>query len=817
MSVDPYPTTSLPPNQVQHPKRPSSETSTIWNPSPSPVTNPSTDTGFLEPQYPYVASPPAFTWSPLLNIPEFVQKRFDIIWQETGKQWTIEHGSVFPWFQDPDFRHNIEGRYLPGYEWKADKQAEGWLLLWESSADYWTKSRVIARWREEGMQQQISSWIQTGYYHSQTLEHWERIMVDPGLQELIDFHLQFEKARVRKLMENSERKPPAMLYHWLERRQLMESSGREPPVVLNPWQMALNAHDTMSISHGSPGSADSGVSNAASIKDALIYDHSLIVTTYSDSFAPAKRRYSSPGQEHNSRTKRSRAQVSSPESERRSTYYSPHFTTTAPITSGLAEKSSLGQANANANANVDVDVDAGAGEEEHPRVEESTGGFHTWIYGTLPSDLVSQEPRQIIPDGVLIISEVIQERDYSPYATLDSLSSLSGLSELEAERSGSPWFNASVEWLPSQDPPGLHRAKQSAIDDPKSEQATDDERAVKANGGKLQAEPIGISMTATEVVSHLVLHGCRDLTSSVDYATFSEYAISKGGFSDVHSARLKDTTRVAVKILRVSITSLAESPKHLKHAARELHTWSKCEHPNVLPLLGFALFRSGIGMVSPWMDQGTLPHYLERMPGVNRCGLCAQICDGLSYLHQIGIIHGDLKGANVLISDDGTPVLTDFGNSLHKDQSMKFTQTTSIKSGTMRWSAPELIKESGEHSKAADVYALAMTIYEVMSGTIPYEGKSDNHIVFLVINRWEPPERPKGIPTGREDGDKLWGLLGRCWSFAPEARPSASEVAAIMRAVSPEGLLEIGDSDEIASSHPFQVSMRLSQQRIKGS
>ncbi|CUA74283.1 hypothetical protein RSOLAG22IIIB_11100 [Rhizoctonia solani] len=181
-------------------------------------------------------------------------------------------------------------------------------------------------------------------------------------------------------------------------------------------------------------------------------------------------------------------------------------------------------------------------------------------------------------------------------------------------------------------------------------------------------------------------------------------------------------------------------------------------------------------MVSPWMSQGNLPRYLELTPGVDRRSLCIQISNGLSYLHETGIIHGDLKGANVLISDDGAPVLTDFGNSLLIDRSMKFTETTSSSSLTVRWSAAEIINE-GLPTEASDVYALAMVIYEVMAGTLPYNGKREAVIINLVVVKKEPPERPGSIPIGCEGGDKLWDVLVRCWSFEPAARPSASEVA----------------------------------------
>ncbi|KAH7320435.1 hypothetical protein B0J17DRAFT_685204 [Rhizoctonia solani] len=154
----------------------------------------------------------------------------------------------------------------------------------------------------------------------------------------------------------------------------------------------------------------------------------------------------------------------------------------------------------------------------------------------------------------------------------------------------------------------------------------------------LKGAPISRKMTAHEVIAQLVTHGCQDLTNNMDHATFGEHPISHGGFSDIYRGYLLNSTQVAIKILRISISTITGNPKHLKHAARELHTWGKCNHPNVLPLHGLAAFRGRIGMVSPWMEQGNLPRYLEQTPGLDRCNLCAQICDGLAYMHQIGIV-----------------------------------------------------------------------------------------------------------------------------------------------------------------------------------
>ncbi|CAE7080578.1 unnamed protein product [Rhizoctonia solani] len=288
-------------------------------------------------------------------------------------------------------------------------------------------------------------------------------------------------------------------------------------------------------------------------------------------------------------------------------------------------------------------------------------------------------------------------------------------------------------------------------------------------------------MASREVVSHLVAHGCRDLSSELDLSSFGDYPVSHGGLSDIYRGQLLDGGRVAVKVLRVSTDSISQGSKHLKQAARELHTWSRCSHPNIMPLLGLAVFRDRIGMVAFWMEHGNLPEYLKVVPGVNRYDMCAQICEGLSYLHQIHIVHCDLKGANVLVSDNGTPLLTDFGTSLMSDRTLRFTATTSGLSCTLRWSAAEILQQTNPHTKASDVYALGMTIYETITGEIPYHGKNEFNVMRLVTLEKELPERPQCMLVGDRRADKLWEMLVQCWSYEPEARPSAADVAMAMK------------------------------------
>ncbi|CAE6450687.1 unnamed protein product [Rhizoctonia solani] len=293
--------------------------------------------------------------------------------------------------------------------------------------------------------------------------------------------------------------------------------------------------------------------------------------------------------------------------------------------------------------------------------------------------------------------------------------------------------------------------------------------------------PISRQMPAHKVVSRLVEHGCEDLSELVDASTFAEHPVAIGGLSDIYRGHLIDGRLVAVKALRIAAQ---------QSIARELHTWGKCKHPNVLPLYGLATFRDRIGMVSPWMSKGTLPQYLAANPGADRRGLCIQICEGLAHMHKNEIIHGDLKGANVLIDDQNNAVLADFGSSTLKDQSLKFTQAASGRTFTVRWSAPELVIASDcKHTKASDVFALGMTIYEVLTGKVPYHEIKDVAPVILRIAQRGTPTRPVTIPDNHESGEMLWTLFTLCWEYAPEGRPVATKVSEMMKAIPLEGVI----------------------------
>ncbi|KZP21582.1 kinase-like protein [Athelia psychrophila] len=140
--------------------------------------------------------------------------------------------------------------------------------------------------------------------------------------------------------------------------------------------------------------------------------------------------------------------------------------------------------------------------------------------------------------------------------------------------------------------------------------------------------------------------------------------------------------------------------KFRKRGRREQKVWAGLDHKHIVPLWGittdFQPWFAGpnpVSMISPWMKNGNLFDALERTPLLEDTARLYLLCgaaQGLQHLHSLGIIHGDLYPANVLIDDNGNACLTDFGMSM-----VPLFAGTSYWSktvgGAMRWRAPELI------------------------------------------------------------------------------------------------------------------------------
>lgn len=123
--------------------------------------------------------------------------------------------------------------------------------------------------------------------------------------------------------------------------------------------------------------------------------------------------------------------------------------------------------------------------------------------------------------------------------------------------------------------------------------------------------------------------------------------------------------------------------------------------------------------------------------------------EGLTYLHERGIIHRDLKCANVLVDNMGVVKLSDFGASKNILQNVGATGSVKLSktiTGSPYWMAPEVVKKVG-HSKAADIWSLGCCVIEMLTSKPPWSeyGKDSNIIMNTIKNTNKPPRYPDNI------------------------------------------------------------------------
>jgi len=262
----------------------------------------------------------------------------------------------------------------------------------------------------------------------------------------------------------------------------------------------------------------------------------------------------------------------------------------------------------------------------------------------------------------------------------------------------------------------------------------------------------------------------------------SDYPTASGGLGDVYKCtwnRDASSEEVAVKSPRFPDLSEHQVAKINKSIDREVKIWDVLEHEYILPfhgtVEGFGKFRA---MVSPWMPNGNLNSYLNHTgvtPATLKTRLCIlkQITEGLKYLHNNNVIHGDFNSNNVLIAADGSPRLADFGIS---NIVMQANPTYSFHTGAVRWVAPELMIVPEDQTipsgtTSSDIYALGGIMLQVLYGKQPYWWiKNAIHVVTAKFRNLEP------INSSIQIQPNHLNFMRRCWSADSNVRPSVDDV-----------------------------------------
>ena len=250
--------------------------------------------------------------------------------------------------------------------------------------------------------------------------------------------------------------------------------------------------------------------------------------------------------------------------------------------------------------------------------------------------------------------------------------------------------------------------------------------------------------------------------------------LGEGGMGVVYLARQTGLNRrVAVKMIRGGSQA---RPDHFARFRIEAEAVARLRHPNIIQIHEIGEV-NGLPFVSlELLEGGSLADRLEGTPQPARptAELLLTLASAIQVAHDVGIVHRDLKPSNVLFTEDGTPIITDFGLAKRIDSDSRQTETGQIM-GSPSYMAPEQARgHTREVGPAADVYALGAILYEMLTGRPPFKGETPMETVRQVIDdEVVPPSRL--VPKVDRD---LETICLKCLSKEPPRRyASASALA----------------------------------------
>ena len=208
-------------------------------------------------------------------------------------------------------------------------------------------------------------------------------------------------------------------------------------------------------------------------------------------------------------------------------------------------------------------------------------------------------------------------------------------------------------------------------------------------------------------------------------------AIGGGATGTVHLGRDMQTGElVAIKLLRLEI--VGSQPELVERFRREGEALRKLNHPNIVKVLATIEEHGQPYLVMEYVGGGSLAELLKRQPQLpieRVLSIGLELADALSRAHHLNILHRDIKPGNILLADDGTPRLTDFGLA-HIGSFPAVTAAGSVL-GTIYYLSPEAC--AGQIlDERADIWSFGVVLYEMLAGQRPFEGDSPLDVIRAV-------------------------------------------------------------------------------------
>lgn len=263
--------------------------------------------------------------------------------------------------------------------------------------------------------------------------------------------------------------------------------------------------------------------------------------------------------------------------------------------------------------------------------------------------------------------------------------------------------------------------------------------------------------------------------------------IGAGGMGEVYLAEdSKLNRKVALKFMP---SHLASNEAMRARFTREAQAAARLDHPNIVTVYEVSDFEDRPFIAMQYIDGKTLRHYaLEEPLEIKEIvGLVAQVAEGLAEAHASGIVHRDIKSANIILDRDRRPKILDFGLAAIVGGEMLTKAGSAL--GTVAFMSPEQA-QGRDVDPRSDIFALGVVLYDLITGRTPFARNSDAATLSAIVNEEpEPLARFKrAVPS------EIQRIVSRCLAKNPDQRyPTAVALAADLRCVSQS--LVTGSSD----------------------
>jgi serine/threonine-protein kinase len=257
--------------------------------------------------------------------------------------------------------------------------------------------------------------------------------------------------------------------------------------------------------------------------------------------------------------------------------------------------------------------------------------------------------------------------------------------------------------------------------------------------------------------------------------------------------------QVAVKVMS---DALARDDELRGRFLREAQAAGSLQHPNVITVYDFGEMEGHLYIAMEFVAGEDLESLLVRkapLTLLEKIDVVVDVLSGLGYAHKRGIVHRDIKPANIRIDEEGRARIMDFG--IAHLQSSKMTRT-GLMVGTPAYMAPEQVT-AGSVSPATDLFSVGAVMYELLTGSKPFEGESLQSVFYKIVSSWPPAlaTMAPGVPSSieaivmralaKEPGDR-WASAVEMANALTEARASLDRHSAERKAMSLRSSIESG-------------------------